>query len=165
MRLLVFCALILGSTGSRFTGRITHGVDSSARLEERRERSITEVPAVRGETPDGWLVPPIEDPATLHAPARKAASQEQSEDPNGSEIAEFVERFKNTKPPEIFQGDLRPGASHAVEPAAHWSLWPHRLRPMDRNLRAPESHHRGECVATRPRESVLPSAPTAADRT
>lgn len=91
-------------------------VDSSARLEERRERSVTEDPAVKGETPDGWLVPPIENVGIGQAPAKTAAKpQSRSEDPKGSEISEFVERFKNTKPPKIFQGELLPGASHAVD--------------------------------------------------
>jgi len=91
-------------------------VDSSVRLEERRERSVTEDPALKGETPDGWLVPPIADPATRPYPPPKAGSPPQKHlDPNDPEIAEFVERFKNTKPPKIFQGDLPPGSSRAVD--------------------------------------------------
>src|SRR5262249_23754250 len=38
-----------------------------------------------------------------------------SEDPEGDEIAEFVARFKTTKPPQIFQGDLPPGVSRGVD--------------------------------------------------
>lgn len=90
-------------------------VEPSARLEERRERSVTEDPAVRGETPDGWLVPAVSAGAQQATAKAASGGPERSEDPAGSEIAEFVERFHNTKPPEIFQGDLAPGASHAVD--------------------------------------------------
>jgi hypothetical protein len=114
IRCLVLCALCASATGCH--RRATH-VDPSARLEQRRERSVTEDPAVRGETPDGWLVPPIADPATRQYPPHKGATPPQKHvvDPNDPEIAEFVERFKNTKPPEIFQGELPPGTSHAVD--------------------------------------------------
>ena len=115
-RFLVSSVLLVASAGCTHH-RVSHGVDSSVRLEERRERSVTEDPAVRGETPDGWLVPPIADPATRQYPPAKAAAgpQKHHVDLNDPEIAEFVERFKKTKPPQIFQGDLLPGASHAVD--------------------------------------------------
>jgi hypothetical protein len=112
---LILCLLVVTSTGCTHR-RVSPVVDSSARLEERQERSVTEDPAVKGETPDGWLVPPIGNAAVGQAPAKTASRpQERSEEPKGSEIAEFVERFKNTKPPKIFQGELAPGASHAVD--------------------------------------------------
>ena len=113
-RFLVSCALLVVSAGCTHR-RVSQVVDSSARLEERRERSVTEDPAVKGETPDGWLVPPVENPATRYPAKTAGRPQERSEDPKGSEIAEFVERFKNTKPPKIFQGELPPGSSHAVD--------------------------------------------------
>jgi hypothetical protein len=112
---LVLCVLLVTCAGCTHR-RVSLVVDPSVRLEERRERSVTEDPAVKGETPDGWLVPPAENAAAQQAPAKTAAGlQERSEDPKGSEIAEFVERFKNTKPPKIFQGELPPGASRAVD--------------------------------------------------
>lgn len=113
---LVLCALLVTCAGCTHR-RVSPVVDSSARLEERRERSVTEDPAVKGETPDGWLVPPIADPATRQYPPAKSAAPPQRHlvDPNDPEIAEFVELFKNTKPPKIFQGDLPPGSSHAVD--------------------------------------------------
>jgi len=104
---LVLCVLLVTCAGCA-NRRVFPAIDPSARLEERRERSVTEDPAVKGETPDGWLVPPAESAAVQRAPGR-------SEDSEGSEIAEFVERFKNTKPPKIFQGELPPGASRAVD--------------------------------------------------
>jgi hypothetical protein len=112
---LVLCAVLVICTGCTHRP-VSAVVDSSARLEERRERSVTEDPAVKGETPDGWLVPATESTAVRQAPAKMAArTQERSEEPKGSEIAEFVERFKNTKALKIFQGELLPGTSRGVE--------------------------------------------------
>ncbi len=104
---LVLCVLLVTSADCTHR-RVSPVVDSSGRLEERRERSVTEDPAVKGETPDGWLVPPVAAPQ----PSTATKRQEESRD---SEIAEFVERFKNTKAPRIFQGDLPPGASRGVD--------------------------------------------------
>jgi hypothetical protein len=104
---LVLCALLATSADCAHR-QVSPAVDPSARLEERRERSVTEDPAVKGETPDGWLVPPVAAPP----PATATKRQEGSRD---SEIAEFVERFKSTKAPRIFQGDLPPGARRGVD--------------------------------------------------
>ena len=102
---LISCIVVLTSLGC--THRVSP-VDPSARLEERRERSVTEDPAVRGQTPDGWLSPPVARPAD-------SGNSEHDGDPKGSEVSEFVERLKKTQPPKIFQGDLAPGAKHAVD--------------------------------------------------
>lgn len=104
--LLASCIFLLTCVGC--THRVSPVVDPSARLEERRERSVTEDPAVRGETPDGWLSPPVAKPADT-------GNSEHDGDPKGSEVSEFVDRLKNTQPPKIFQGDLAPGAKHTVD--------------------------------------------------
>ena len=71
---------------------------------------------MKGETPDGWLVPATENAAVQRPSTEMAARrQERSEEPKDSQIAEFAERFKNTKAPKIFQGELPPGTSRGVE--------------------------------------------------
>lgn len=90
----------------------TPALDSSARLEERKQRSVTEDPAFKGETPDGWLVPAESVPPRQAAQA--TAVDPKSGEQQDSEIGEFAERLKNTKPPQIFQGELAPGASRTV---------------------------------------------------
>jgi hypothetical protein len=100
---IILCALLVIWAGCTHRA-VSAAVDSSARLEERRQRSVTEDPAVKGETPDGWLVP-----ATENAAVRQA-----SEETEDSEIAEFADRLKNTSAPKIFQGELLPGTSRAV---------------------------------------------------
>lgn len=99
---------ILLLTGAGCCHRPASGVkvDPSVRVEERRQRSVTEDPAVRGDFPNSWLI----------ADAQKANVQQGSpEKPEESEITEFAELFKNTKAPKILEAELPPGATRVVE--------------------------------------------------
>ena len=102
--LLVFVALGAAS-GCRYRAT-SPKVDPSARLEERRQRSVTEDPAVMDKLPDDWLVPAAE---------LKGVQQYSPEEPEESELAEFAERFKNSKAPKVVQTELSPGATRFVE--------------------------------------------------
>jgi hypothetical protein len=95
-------------TGAGCGHRIASGVktDPSVRVEERRQRSITEDPAVRGDFPDTWLIADAQKRNVRHG---------SPEEPGESEIAEFAELFKNTKAPKILEAELLPGATRVVE--------------------------------------------------
>lgn len=81
-------------------------VDPTARLEERRQRSVTDDPAAMGRFPDSWLVP-VEGPEVGQEPEAGALDDD--------EIKEFAERFKNSKAPEVLEADLQTGASRILE--------------------------------------------------
>jgi hypothetical protein len=72
-----------------------------AQIEEMRQRSVTEDPAVRGEFPNDWLVPTAG--AGLPHPPQE-----------DSEILEFFELFEHTRTPGLVQADLAPGATRTV---------------------------------------------------
>jgi hypothetical protein len=74
--------------------------DRSVKVEERRERSVTEDPAFRGELPFDWL---YGDPNPGTEPA----------DPE--EVAEFLKTFEKSTAPKIVQAELQPGATKIVE--------------------------------------------------
>ena len=74
--------------------------DPSVHLEEKRERSVMDDPAVRGELPFEWL---FGNPQ----PGTEPADQE--------DVAEFLETFKNSTAPKIVEIELLPGAMHVVE--------------------------------------------------
>jgi hypothetical protein len=73
----------------------------SAQVVEKRERSVTEDPAVRGEFPNDWLV--ADAGAGLPHPP-----------PAESEIPEFFELFKHTRTPGLVEAELSPGATRTV---------------------------------------------------
>jgi len=73
-----------------------------AQVEEMRQRSVTEDPAVRGEFPNDWLV--ADAGAGLPHPP-----------PAESEILEAFELFENTRTPGLVEADLSPGATRTVE--------------------------------------------------
>lgn len=81
-------------------------VDPTARLEERRQRSVTEDPAAMGRFPDTWLIP-LDGPGVRQEPESSALDDD--------EIKEFAERFRNSKAPEVLEADLQPGASRILE--------------------------------------------------
>lgn len=101
--LLLVCAVAAG-TGCRPSRPPT--VDPTARLEERRQRSVTDDPAAMGRFPDTWLVP-IEGPEVRQEPEASALDDD--------EIKEFAERFRNSKAPEVLEADLQPGARRILE--------------------------------------------------
>jgi hypothetical protein len=72
-----------------------------AQVEEVRQRSVTEDPAVRGDFPDDWLVP--DAGAGLPHPPQES-----------SEIPEFFELYEHTRTPGLVQADLSPGATKTV---------------------------------------------------
>ncbi len=69
-------------------------------VEEMRQRSVTDDPAVRGELPFDWL--------SGNAPVGSLPPEE-------DEIDEFVEMFKDTTAPKVVEGELLPGATRVVE--------------------------------------------------
>jgi hypothetical protein len=72
-----------------------------AQVEEMRQRSVFEDPAVRGDFGNDWLV-------------ADAGAGLPPTDPTASEINEFIERFEKTKTPGLVQGDLAPGATRTA---------------------------------------------------
>jgi hypothetical protein len=115
-RLLFICVILVTCVGFSHQPASQVTVDPSARVEERRQRSVTEDPAVSGEFPNGWLVPNAEKAAVRHAPPEKAGVlQKPAEELEESEIAEFAELFKNTKAPKVLEAELPPGITRAVE--------------------------------------------------
>ena len=70
-------------------------------LEEVRQRSVTDDPAVRGEFPNDWLV------ANAGAGLPHTPQDE-------SEIAEFYEMFAKSRTPGLVAADLAPGAARTV---------------------------------------------------
>jgi cytoskeletal protein RodZ len=72
-----------------------------AQVEEMRQRSVTEDPAVRGEVPNDWLVPDA-GAGLPHTP------------PAASEILEFYELFEKTRTPGLVEAELAPGATRTV---------------------------------------------------
>jgi hypothetical protein len=72
-----------------------------AQVEEMRQRSVTEDPAVRGDFPNDWLVP-------------TAGAGLPTTPPEASEIQEFYELYEHTKTPGLVKADLAPGATHTV---------------------------------------------------
>jgi hypothetical protein len=75
-------------------------INSSALVEERRERSVTEDPAVIGDFPNGWRVERPSGPPTP---------------PDESEIGEFEEQWENTRFAPVVEEDLAPGATRTVD--------------------------------------------------
>ena len=71
-----------------------------ARLQERRQRSVTDDPAVMGTAPTSWLNPPA-TAAGIDAPSADAEDEK----------AEFNDRFANSRSPGAFETVLLPGAT------------------------------------------------------
>jgi hypothetical protein len=83
-------------------------VDDTVALEERRQRSVTDDPAVMGIFPNDWLIP---DAGTgLPGPP----DEEDPETGDEPELPEFLESFENLRVPRIVQEDLSPGATRSV---------------------------------------------------
>lgn len=93
LALIVFAALILA--------RPAKG-DQSVQVVEKRQRSVTEDPAVKGQVSNGWLVPHAG--ASLPQPT-----------PTESDLLEWVKLFKNTQAPRVVEENLLPGARRTVQ--------------------------------------------------
>jgi len=103
---LFICVILATCAGCGHRPASLAKVDPSARVEERRQRSVTEDPAVMDKFPDGWLVPSTE---------KAGVRQEPKEELEESEIAEFAERFKYSKAPKVLETEVSPGATRIVE--------------------------------------------------
>ena len=90
---IVFAALIVA--------RPAKG-DQSVQVVEKRERSVTEDPAVKGEIANGWLVPGAG--VSLPQPT-----------PTESDLFEWVKLFKNTQARRVVEENLSPGARRTVQ--------------------------------------------------
>ena len=88
LALIVFAALVKG--------------DQSVQVVEKRQRSVTADPAVKGEFAKGWLVP--------HAGAGLPQPT-----PTESETLEWVKLFKNTQALRVVEQNLSPGARRTVQ--------------------------------------------------
>ena len=95
----LLCACIMLLTFAGHCGKHKRS-NPLLQVEEMRQRSVTEDPAVRGELPFDWL--------TGNAPVGSLPPEE-------DEIAEFVEMFKDTTAPKVVEGELLPGATRVVE--------------------------------------------------
>ena len=77
--------------------------DRSVQVVEKRERSVSDDPAVKGNfPPNGWLVAG----AGTHLPTPP---------PEENEISDFAEMFGNTRAPRVVEEDLSPGSTRTVE--------------------------------------------------
>jgi hypothetical protein len=76
--------------------------ESSARVEEMVQRSVTEDPAVMGNFPQDWLIP-------------EAGAGLPKEPPAGEEVHEFRALFAKSRAPKIVQEELAPGATRSLE--------------------------------------------------
>jgi hypothetical protein len=78
--------------------------DASVQVVEKRERSISDDPAVRGDFPTkGWRVTEGERASPPQLPAEEA------------ELPEFIEAYQNTQAPKIVEEQLAPGATRGVD--------------------------------------------------
>jgi hypothetical protein len=78
--------------------------DPTVKIEERRERSVTEDPAVIGNVPTGLV---------QKGPPRTGSVQVEPGEEN--ELDEFAERFHKSHAPKIVVAELAPGASSSVD--------------------------------------------------
>lgn len=78
--------------------------DRSVQVVEKRQRSITDDPAVKGDFPtNGWRVADGDRASPLQLPAEE------------DEVPEFAEAFKNTRAPKIIEEQLASGATRGVD--------------------------------------------------
>jgi hypothetical protein len=101
--LVVVALVIVGALVVLHEG--THPVkgDRSVQTVEKRQRSITDDPAVSGKVAgNGWRVTDGEKTTPDQLP------------PGEDEVAEFAELYKNTEAPKIVEEDLAPGATRTV---------------------------------------------------
>lgn len=77
-------------------------IETSAQVEEQRQRSVTDDPAFRGEFPNDWTIP------DAGAGLDVATNDE-------DEQQEFEDRFRNATSPGLLEDDLAPGQSRAME--------------------------------------------------
>jgi hypothetical protein len=78
--------------------------DRSVQVVERRQRSVTEDPAVKGDfLATGWQVADGNRTSPPQLP------------PDEDEVAEFAELYQNTQAPKIIEEQLPPGATRSVD--------------------------------------------------
>jgi hypothetical protein len=101
--LLFLCASLVTAAGCDWL-KSPPKTDPSVQLSERRERSVTDDPAVKGNVPlNGWRVTEGDRPSPPQLP------------PDEDEVAEFVQTYKDTKAPKILEQELAPGATRTVD--------------------------------------------------
>jgi hypothetical protein len=99
LALIVFAALIV-------MYRSKHPVkgDRSVQVVERRQRPVTNDPALTGDFPkNGWQVAEGNRTSPPQLP------------PGEDEVAEFAELYKNTQAPKVLEEQLTPGATSSVD--------------------------------------------------
>jgi hypothetical protein len=96
-----FAAVLLGCAHSQTPSPCA---DPSLRIEERRERSVTEDPAVMGDVPTGMV---------RNGPPATGSVQVDPLEEN--ELDEFAKRFEKSRAPKILETELAPGASGSVD--------------------------------------------------
>jgi hypothetical protein len=99
LALIVFAALIV-------MYRNKHPVkgDRSVQVVERRQRPVTNDPALTGDFPkNGWQVADGNRTSPPQLP------------PGEDEVAEFAELYKNTQAPKVLEEQLTPGATSSVD--------------------------------------------------
>ena len=100
LRLVCICVLLATGAGCHKVAPPVK-VEPFAQVDEMRQRSVTEDPAVMGNFPNGWQ---IERPSS--PPPMPAAE---------SELDEFQERLAKMQLAPIVMEDLAPGATRTVE--------------------------------------------------
>jgi hypothetical protein len=99
LALIVFAALIV-------MYRSKHPVkgDRSVQVVERRQRPVTNDPALSGDFPkNGWQVAEGDRTSPPQLP------------PGEDEVAEFAELYKNTQAPKVLEEQVTPGATRSVD--------------------------------------------------
>jgi hypothetical protein len=102
--IIVFGLIVFGALIVKY--RHTHQVkgDSSVQVVERRQRSVTEDPAMKGDfLATGWQVTDGNRTSPPQLP------------PDEDEVAEFAELYQNTLAPKIAEEQLSPGATRSVD--------------------------------------------------
>jgi hypothetical protein len=113
---LLICAISVTTTGcANYPQGSPQKIDPSASLEERRERSVSEDPTVRGVFPNDWLVLSEKGSATQRNDSIAGSPEAASNDLDENEITEFRELFGKSKAPRVLEAEVAPGATRALE--------------------------------------------------
>jgi hypothetical protein len=99
LALIVFAALIV-----MYWSKHPVKGDRSVQVVERRQRPVTNDPALTGDFPkNGWQVADGNRTSPPQLP------------PGEDEVAEFAELYKNTQAPKVLEEQLTPGATSSVD--------------------------------------------------
>lgn len=100
---MIILALILIAALALVFYRVTPP-KGSLQVVEKRQRSITEDPAVSSDYPtNGWRITDGDRTSPLQLPAEE------------DEVPEFIEAYQNTRAPKIVEEQLAPGATRTVD--------------------------------------------------